>query len=80
MSGVVRALEVRFAHFLEPHGYMSVVNEKSLHTTEGSRGPLEACTPPGRSEFVLKFGAKIFEKLGKIRAKHGRSLSKFCLI
>ena len=28
MSGVVRALEVRFAHFLEPHGYMSVVNER----------------------------------------------------
>ena len=30
MSGVVRALEVRFAHFLEPHGYMSVVNDVDL--------------------------------------------------
>ena len=32
MSGVVRALEVRFAHFLELHGYiyMSVVRELLL--------------------------------------------------
>ena len=27
MSDVVRALEVRFTRFLEPHGYMSVVSD-----------------------------------------------------
>ena len=38
------------------------------------------CTPPDRSKFVLKFGAKAFEKLDKIGARHDESHSKIIFL